>query len=185
MNKNPGQPDRVSTSQVVDAAFQPGSGIESVVQQGNVAYVDGGRKAWGDLARYTPADQSLAPHRFAARGGRRHDHDGAHHAPESRHRRRLRRRRRQEHVQRSETTAGWGAAGFLEPDSRHGPLHDGPGHCGGRALHREALACGRTRTSWKLRRSSSTATIARWLLMDQASAECRPSRSQLFWFKLQ
>jgi lipopolysaccharide transport protein LptA len=59
VSQNPGEPDRVSTSRVVDAAFQPGSGIQSIVQQGNVAYVDGERKAWGDRARYTPTDQVL------------------------------------------------------------------------------------------------------------------------------
>jgi len=59
VSQNPGQPDRVSTSRVVDAAFQSGSGIQSVVQEGSVTYVDGERKAWGDHARYTPADQVL------------------------------------------------------------------------------------------------------------------------------
>ncbi len=59
VSQNPGQPDRVSTSQVLDATFQPGSGIQSLVQQGNVVYVDGERKAWGGRARYTPADQVL------------------------------------------------------------------------------------------------------------------------------
>ncbi len=59
VSQNPGEPDRVSTSRVVDASFQPGSGIQSVVQQGSVAYVDGERKAWGDHARYTPSDQVL------------------------------------------------------------------------------------------------------------------------------
>jgi lipopolysaccharide export system protein LptA len=54
-----GQPDRVSTSAMVDAAFSPGRGISSVVQQGSVVYVDGQREAWGDRARYTPADQML------------------------------------------------------------------------------------------------------------------------------
>ncbi len=58
-NKNPGQPDRVSTSDRLDATFHPGSGIASLVQQGNVAYADRERKAWGDRARYTPADQIL------------------------------------------------------------------------------------------------------------------------------
>jgi lipopolysaccharide export system protein LptA len=53
------QPDRVSTSSTVDAFFRPGAGVESVVQQGNIAYVDGKRKAWGDHARYTPADRML------------------------------------------------------------------------------------------------------------------------------
>ena len=55
----PGQPDRVSTSNTLDASFHPGSGIDSIVQQGSVAYTDGERKAWGDHATYTPADQML------------------------------------------------------------------------------------------------------------------------------
>ena len=59
VSKNPGQPDRVSTSQVLDATFHPGSGIDTIVQQGSVAYADAERKAWGDRARYTPADQIL------------------------------------------------------------------------------------------------------------------------------
>ena len=59
VSKNPGQADRISTSESLDAAFQPGRGIESIVQQGNVAYVDGERKVWGDRARYTPVDQIL------------------------------------------------------------------------------------------------------------------------------
>ena len=59
VSQNPGEPDRVSTSRVLDATFQPGTGIQSIVQQGSVAYVDGERKAWGDRARYTPADQVL------------------------------------------------------------------------------------------------------------------------------
>ena len=59
MSKTPGQPDRVSTSDTLDASFHPGSGIDSIVQQGNMAYVDGERKAWGDRAVYTPADQML------------------------------------------------------------------------------------------------------------------------------
>ena len=59
VSKTPGQPDRVSTSDTLDASFHPGSGIDSIVQQGNMAYVDGDRKAWGDRAIYTPADQML------------------------------------------------------------------------------------------------------------------------------
>jgi lipopolysaccharide export system protein LptA len=59
VNTNPGQPDRVSTSRMVDAEFVPGRGVESIVQQGNVAYEDGRLKAWGARARYTPADQIL------------------------------------------------------------------------------------------------------------------------------
>jgi lipopolysaccharide export system protein LptA len=59
VSQNPGQADRISTSRMLDATFQPGSGIQSLVQEGNVAYVDGERKAWGTHARYTPADQIL------------------------------------------------------------------------------------------------------------------------------
>jgi lipopolysaccharide export system protein LptA len=59
VSQNAGQPDRVSTSRVLDASFQPGSGIQTLVQQGSVTYVDGARKAWGDRARYTPNDQVL------------------------------------------------------------------------------------------------------------------------------
>src|SRR5271155_2632889 len=59
VSQNPGQADRISTSRILDATFQPGSGIQSLVQEGNVAYVDGERKAWGTHARYTPADQIL------------------------------------------------------------------------------------------------------------------------------
>ena len=59
VSQNPGQPDRVSTSTLVDATFHPGGGITSIMQQGNVLYADGQRKAWGDRARYTPADQIL------------------------------------------------------------------------------------------------------------------------------
>jgi lipopolysaccharide export system protein LptA len=55
----PGQSDRVSTSNTLDASFHPGSGIDSIMQQGSVAYSDGDRKAWGDHATYTPADQML------------------------------------------------------------------------------------------------------------------------------
>ncbi|MGA9813709.1 MAG: LPS export ABC transporter periplasmic protein LptC [Terriglobales bacterium] len=59
VSKTAGQPDRVSTSDTLDASFRPGSGIDSIVQQGHMAYVDGERKAWGDRAVYTPADQML------------------------------------------------------------------------------------------------------------------------------
>jgi lipopolysaccharide export system protein LptA len=54
-----GQPDRVSTSHALDLAFRPEGGIASIVQQGELAYVDGTRKAWAQRATYTPADQML------------------------------------------------------------------------------------------------------------------------------
>jgi lipopolysaccharide export system protein LptA len=59
VSQTAGQPDRVSTSNMLDASFHPGSGIDSIVQQGSVAYVDSDRKAWGEHAIYTPADQML------------------------------------------------------------------------------------------------------------------------------
>jgi lipopolysaccharide export system protein LptA len=55
----PGQPDRSSTSQILDVIFRPAAGIDSIVQQGNVAYTDGERQAQANRARYTPADQIL------------------------------------------------------------------------------------------------------------------------------
>jgi lipopolysaccharide export system protein LptA len=54
-----GQPDRLSTSQTLDVAFRSTGGISSITQEGGVAYVDGTRKAWGQRATYTTADQLL------------------------------------------------------------------------------------------------------------------------------
>jgi lipopolysaccharide export system protein LptA len=64
VNSAPGQPDRVSTSDSVDAAFLPKGGIDFVTQLGNVAYADGQQpdkrmQAWANSARYTPSDQML------------------------------------------------------------------------------------------------------------------------------
>jgi lipopolysaccharide export system protein LptA len=59
VSQTPGQPDRVSTSTMLDASFHPGGGIDSIAQQGSVAYQDGERRAWGGRATYTPADQIL------------------------------------------------------------------------------------------------------------------------------
>jgi lipopolysaccharide export system protein LptA len=61
---SPGSPDRVSTSQTLDAKFLPEGGIASIIQQGTVAYTDGqpGNKrtqAWADKALYTPVDRIL------------------------------------------------------------------------------------------------------------------------------
>ncbi len=60
----PNEPDRVSTSDSVDAAFLPQGGIDAVIQQGNVVYTDGQQpdkrmQAWANSARYTPVDQML------------------------------------------------------------------------------------------------------------------------------
>ncbi|MGA9981724.1 MAG: LptA/OstA family protein [Candidatus Sulfotelmatobacter sp.] len=65
VNQSPGQPERISTSETVDATFLPQGGIATVTQQGNVVYADDQSpdrrtQATADLARYTPADQMLA-----------------------------------------------------------------------------------------------------------------------------
>jgi len=65
VNSTPGQPDRVSSSDSVDAIFLPTGGIDSVTQMGHVVYADsqGAEKrmqAWANAARYTPANQILA-----------------------------------------------------------------------------------------------------------------------------
>ena len=59
-----GQPDRVSTSDSVDATFLAQGGIDSVTQLGNVAYTDSQSpdkrtQAWADRAHYIPSDQML------------------------------------------------------------------------------------------------------------------------------
>ena len=64
VNSNAGQPDRVSTSDSVLAAFLPQGGIDSITQKGDVAYSDSETpdkrmQAWGDSGRYTPSDQML------------------------------------------------------------------------------------------------------------------------------
>ena len=64
VNSLPGAPDRVSTSDSVDAIFLPQGGIDSITQQGNVAYNDNlapekRMQAWATTAHYTPADQIL------------------------------------------------------------------------------------------------------------------------------
>ncbi len=64
VNFTPQLPDRVSTSQSLDALFLPQGGIASIIQKGNVAYDDGQvptkrTQAWADKAVYTPADHIL------------------------------------------------------------------------------------------------------------------------------
>ena len=57
---NPTPPDRVSTSDSIDAYFRPGTGIENAVQAGHFVYTAGSQKAFAERANYTPADQMLA-----------------------------------------------------------------------------------------------------------------------------
>jgi lipopolysaccharide export system protein LptA len=53
-----GQPDRVSSSDRVDASYLDGV-LDLITQTGSVAYSDGERKAFADSARYRPASQIL------------------------------------------------------------------------------------------------------------------------------
>ncbi|HVI07726.1 MAG TPA: LptA/OstA family protein, partial [Candidatus Binatia bacterium] len=64
VNSAPGIPDRVSTSQTVDASFLPQGGIASIIQRGNVIFTDNQTpekrtQAWADKALYTPSDRLL------------------------------------------------------------------------------------------------------------------------------
>jgi lipopolysaccharide export system protein LptA len=54
-----GQPDRVSTSQMLDVVFRPEGGVASITQAGSVTYVDGTLKAWAQRGVYAAADQQL------------------------------------------------------------------------------------------------------------------------------
>ncbi|MFZ3212592.1 MAG: LptA/OstA family protein, partial [Terriglobales bacterium] len=68
-----GQPDKVSISQTLDVAFNPGGGgIASVVQRGKVRYNDAQRSAFANEAHYTPGDENLVltgSPRWAEAGG--------------------------------------------------------------------------------------------------------------------
>src|SRR4029077_5040034 len=55
----PGQPERVSTSQMLDVICRPEGGVASIKQAGGVTYVDGALKAWAQRGDYTAADQLL------------------------------------------------------------------------------------------------------------------------------
>ena len=64
INSTPGEPERISTSDAVDATFLPQGGLDSVTQQGNVVYTDAQdpakrTQAWAKSARYTPVDHML------------------------------------------------------------------------------------------------------------------------------
>ncbi|MBZ5648417.1 MAG: LPS export ABC transporter periplasmic protein LptC [Acidobacteriia bacterium] len=55
----PGQPDKVSTSRDLTAAFDAGGGISSLLQVGDVHYIEGQRTATAQRARYSPGDGVL------------------------------------------------------------------------------------------------------------------------------
>ncbi len=53
------QPDRISTSQMLDVIFLPDGGVRSITQTGNLTYIDGPQKAWAQRGEYTTRDQML------------------------------------------------------------------------------------------------------------------------------
>jgi lipopolysaccharide export system protein LptA len=53
------QSDRITTSDSIDAAFIPKTGIESVIQKGHFKYVSGTQNAVAETARYVPANDLL------------------------------------------------------------------------------------------------------------------------------
>ena len=53
------QPDRITTSDSIDAAFIRKTGIESVIQKGHFKYVSGTQNAVAETARYVPANDLL------------------------------------------------------------------------------------------------------------------------------
>ena len=53
------QPERVTTSDTLDAFFHPADGLTALVQQGNFTYTAGTDKAFAQQARYTAADQMV------------------------------------------------------------------------------------------------------------------------------
>ena len=52
-------PERISTSDSIDAFLRPGAGVNALVQQGHFTYRAGTQQAFADQARYTPANQIL------------------------------------------------------------------------------------------------------------------------------
>ena len=54
-----GQPDRVSTSPILDVLFLPLGGISTITQAGGLTYVSGTQKAWAQRGTYTTADEML------------------------------------------------------------------------------------------------------------------------------
>ena len=59
VSSTPGQPDRTSTSPILDVRFAPDGGISSITQARGVAYVSGTQKAWAQDGTYTATDQML------------------------------------------------------------------------------------------------------------------------------
>ncbi len=165
VNSSAGQPDRISTSDAVDAIFLPQGGLEAVTQKGNVVYVDGQdpakrMQAWGDSAHYTPNDQMLvltgSPRvangemQTTAKTIRINRVTGDAFADGD----------VKSTYSQLKDSAGWRIAGLVFSDSRHCSQHDGTQQARHRLSTREMRGSGRTRTSSKHRRSNSIVTTA-------------------------
>jgi lipopolysaccharide export system protein LptA len=66
VSTSPGQPEKVSTADKLDVAFDSDGGVQKLIQTGNFEYHEppakpdtGGRAAFSDKATYTPADTLL------------------------------------------------------------------------------------------------------------------------------
>jgi len=59
VSTNPGQPDRVSTSKMLDVTWDDSGQVSKMVQTDNVHYTEGQREAWGQQGTYTPGDTNL------------------------------------------------------------------------------------------------------------------------------
>ncbi len=64
VSSTPGEPDKVSTSDKLDVAFNADGGVQQLIQTGNFEYREpssnpnaGGRAAFADMATYTPDDE--------------------------------------------------------------------------------------------------------------------------------
>jgi lipopolysaccharide export system protein LptA len=51
--------DRISTSRLLDVAFLPEGGVQSITQTGEFTYVDGTQKAWAQRGEYTTVDEMV------------------------------------------------------------------------------------------------------------------------------
>ena len=66
VSTSPGEPDKVSVARNLDVTFAPDGGVQKLVQTGDFQYHEasakpdaGGRKAFADVATYTPSDAML------------------------------------------------------------------------------------------------------------------------------
>lgn len=59
VSRTPGEPQRVSTSRVLDVAFAADGQVSTLVQNGNVYYTEDQREGWAQKAAYDPGNGNL------------------------------------------------------------------------------------------------------------------------------